>query len=175
VSFSVVVRLNTGLLWCVVLAVGDEVAVALELEAAARAAPAPGPVPGTPVTTCLLLGLSTSGKSRPPASGLRLGEQAVVQAQFGRHRLVHATQVMVPLTFTASAPGVPLLVSGTTRGLHGGDAAVGVLLAAGALDHHSRTSAAPCCRIAGGKRRKKPLAGHFGMKSSRSIQTSGPG
>ena len=76
---------------------------------------------------------------------------------------------ITPLTFTASAPGVPLLVSGTTV------ASTLVTLPSASFSQPVHSTTMPYFRrtLLPGKRRKKPLGG-TSAKSSRSIHSSGP-
>ncbi len=162
-------RLNTGAGVAMVDAVGDEVAVALELHAR-LGVPAASEGSTKPVHD------AHAGRVQrrlevacPPASGWSSVNSRSYRRNSAGSASCAPTQVMVPLTLTASAPGVPLwcrAARAPARRRRGRRRPC----CSRCTRRSRRTSAAPCCR---GTRRKKPLAG-TSAKSSRSIHSAGP-
>ena len=87
-SFSAVMRLNTGCAGAVIDAIRHEVAVPLELEPLVGVRRAPVTAPRTPSRPSASPGSAPPGSPSSPRAGLRHREQPVVQPHFGLHAVV---------------------------------------------------------------------------------------
>ena len=115
------------------LAVSDEVAKALELEFVVRLGAGQG---GLDVGGHHFEAVRVEQRQVVLAArvGLGIGEQAVVQAHFGRHGIVLGHPGDGGFDFDAVGPGGAAFGVGHHGGQHFGDLAVSVFFAAGAFD-----------------------------------------